>query len=88
MRSIWFRYGGEVGLAISGYVTRCHQNFHSSGSLLLPNPATASQLLPLQKGFPGASLSAVLSLFSRVQLCDSMDYSQVPLSMGFSKQEY
>ena len=48
-----------------------HQNFHSSGSLLLPNPATASQLPPLQKGFPGASLSAVLGRFSRVQLCET-----------------
>ena len=34
--------------------------------------------------------SAVLGHFSRVQLCDPMDYTgfQAPLSMGFSRQEY
>ena len=30
----------------------------------------------------------MLSHFGRVRLCDPMDCSQPPLSMGFSRQEY
>ena len=36
-----------------------------------------------------ATLCAVLSCFSHVQLCDPRDHNlQPPLSMGFSRQEY
>ena len=88
MRSIWFRYGGEVGLAISSYnwvppkfsfvwVTAAAQSCYSFSTSASPKG--------LSWGLP---LCCARSLQSCPTLRDPMDYSQAPLSMGFSRQEY